>query len=102
MEQGSLFGGARRLATSSAALLGVLSMAAVIMLAMYGRIEGQSALDFAKWIVIAYFTKVAVEDGAEKIGGKKSEAEALPAPLTEPPASDKPETDEPAAEKGKS
>ena len=68
MEQVPLLGGARRLATSSTALLGILAIAAAITMSIYGRIEGQSALDFVKWVVIAYFTKVAVEDGAEKFG----------------------------------
>ncbi len=69
--QPSLLGGARRLATSSAGILGVVAIAVALALALRGRVDGQVALDFVKWIVVAYFTKVAVEDGAEKLGGGK-------------------------------
>lgn len=81
-QQPSILGGARRLATSSTALLGIGAIVAIVVLAVYGRIDGQAATDFVKWIVIGYFTKVAVEDGAEKLGaGKLTDAVASAAAL---------------------
>lgn len=87
--------GVKRLAGSSSALLGLLAIGGVVAMAMYGKIESQSAVDFMKWIVIAYFTKVAVEDGATKLRGVP-EAVASVVPVSAEPQTDseEPETEE--------
>lgn len=93
MEQASIMAGARRLATSSTALLGILAIIGVIVMNVTGRVDSERALDFVKWIVVAYFTKVAVEDGAEKLGAGKRAAESATEPAAEPEAEAQEEKD---------
>lgn len=64
--------GIARLSRSSAALILALAVIGVIVMNVVGRIEGEVALDFIKWLVMAFFAKIAIEDGAAKYAIGKS------------------------------
>lgn len=66
--------GARRLLTSSKAIIAGLAVIGVIVMNVTGRIESAKALEFITWVLLAYFGAHAAEDAAEKLnltgGGK--------------------------------
>jgi hypothetical protein len=64
--------GIARLYRSSAAIVLMLAVVGVVVMNVVGRIDGPDALDFIKWLVMAFFAKVAIEDGASKIALGKS------------------------------
>lgn len=57
----------KALAQSRKAWVLLLAVVCVGVLAYVGRIEGQAALDFVKWLVTAWFGAVAIEDSAHKL-----------------------------------
>lgn len=68
--------GARRLLTSSKAIVAGLAVIGVIVMNVTGRIDGAKALEFITWVILAYFGAHAAEDAAEKLrltgGGQAS------------------------------
>jgi hypothetical protein len=57
----------KSLAQSRKAWVLLIAIACVSGLAYTGRIDGQVALEFVKWLVTAWFGAVALEDGAHKL-----------------------------------
>lgn len=66
-----LSSGARRLLTSSKAIVAGLAVAGVIVMNVTGRVDSAKALEFITWVVMAYFGANALEDAAEKRSGSR-------------------------------
>jgi hypothetical protein len=79
--------GLKRLAKSSAAIVLALAVTGAIVMAGIGRISGDQALDFIKWLVVAFFLKVGAEDAASKYAIGKASGKA---PSDAPDAPDAP------------
>jgi hypothetical protein len=62
-----LWSGMQRLVQSSKALVVAMAVLAVSWLCYYGKVTGPEALDFTKWLVIAFIGAVAIEDGSQKL-----------------------------------
>ena len=59
----------------------VAATVVVIVLAVMHFVTGAQALDFVKWLVIAWFGAVAVEDGAQKMTVPSNVMNVSTAPL---------------------
>jgi len=47
----------------------LLAIAGVVVMNVAGRVSGEEALSFIKWLTAAWFGAVAVEDAAKKMSG---------------------------------
>lgn len=57
----------KALAQSRKAWVLLIAIVAVVGLTAMKMIDGAQALDFVKWLVVAWFGAVAIEDGAQKL-----------------------------------
>jgi hypothetical protein len=102
----SIWDGVKRIVGSSKAIVVMAGIAASVVLAYFQLVTGAEAMEFSKWLILAFIGAVAVEDGALKLrtnGGSSGAAKvastilsaitpALPAimaalaPRVEPPS----------------
>ncbi len=65
------YSGLQRLIGSSKAWVVLAAIIGIIVMNVYGQIEGPRALEAITWMVGIWLGAVAVEDGASNLGGRK-------------------------------
>lgn len=81
----TIWDGVKRLVGSSKAIVVMAGIAASVVLAYYHLVTGAEAMEFSKWLILAFIGAVAVEDGALKLrtnGGSSGTAKVASAILS--------------------
>jgi len=72
---------------SRKAVVLVFAIAGVVLMNCVGRIDGEKALDFIKWVVTAWLAAQALEDTGKHVGnGIAARGSVTPTPSIVPPA----------------